>query len=130
MAMAASGRDSAHLENRRRQLGMSCAVLAKRAGVSLATVQRMLGGNLDSATMANVRAVAAALGLDLEMHASTSAQEFCERQAEAKAKQLVDLVQGSSGLEGQGVDAETLSQMVQQTIHELMAGSKRKLWAV
>jgi len=38
------------------------------------------------------------------------------------------MVQGTSALESQAVDSETYRQMVRQTMHELMAGSRRRLW--
>ena len=127
--MAAHEFDCGFLERRRRQLGMSRTALAQRSSVSLATVHRILNGGLENATVASIRAVAEALGVDLQMQEATNAHGFRERQARTKAERLVGLVQGSSRLEEQAVDSETLTQMVQQTIHELMAGSGRRLWA-
>lgn len=117
------------LDRRRRQLGMSRAVLAERAGVSQATVNRILGDGLGNATLRNVQAVAEALGLEFALSEAASAEDLQERQAKAKARRLVKLVQGSAALEGQGVDPDTSRQMIRQTTHELMAGSKRRLWA-
>ena len=56
-------------------------------------------------------------------------EKFREEHARAKAKHLVALVQGTSGLEGQAVDAQTCSRMVNQTVHELLASKGRKLWS-
>jgi hypothetical protein len=55
--------------------------------------------------------------------------ELKREQAERKAKKLVALVQGTSGLEGQAVDRETIESMVKQTTQELLAGSTRRLWS-
>lgn len=113
---------------RRRELGMSCAALAQRSGVSMPTVVRILSGNRAQARFENVLAIAEALGMTMRIEATTNVEELREAQAEEKAAQLIALVQGTSGLEGQGLDADTLAQMKRRTVHELLAGSKRTLW--
>ena len=115
------------LERRRRELGMSRAVVARRSGLSLPTVQRILSGGGETAAFVNVLAIANALGIRLEVRAE-DADEILERQAREKARHLVALVQGSAGLEGQAVDERSLKQMERRTVHELRAGSKRRLW--
>jgi transcriptional regulator with XRE-family HTH domain len=115
-------------EKTRRKLGMTVAVLAKKSGVSPATVNRILSGMPHAASFANVTAVAEALGLQLQFATKVNAQEMREQQALAKARQLVKMLQGTSGLEGQAVDPETFEEMEKQTVHELLAGSSRKLW--
>ena len=117
------------LNGRRRQLGMSYAVVAERSGVSSPTVQRVLGGMGHDASISNVLAIARALGLELGFRAEADVETLLEQQARRKAERLVGMVQGSSALEGQAVDKQTREQMVRQTVHELLAGSKRKLWA-
>ncbi len=57
------------------------------------------------------------------------ARDLKREQAERKARKLVSLVQGTSGLEGQAVDGQTLESMVERTTHELLAGSNRRLWS-
>jgi hypothetical protein len=66
--------------------------------------------------------------MDFELRDTFDDQTFAERQAEAKAKLIVRMVQGTSALESQAVDSDTFQQMVKQTVHELMAGPRRKLW--
>jgi len=107
---------------------MSCRLLALRSGVSLPTVQRILRDGGEHATYATVKAVAHALGMDLELRNTVDEQDFAERQARTKAEAIVRMVQGSSALESQAVDAETYRHMVDQTVHELMAGPRRRLW--
>jgi transcriptional regulator with XRE-family HTH domain len=106
---------------------MSYAVVAERSGVSLATVHRVLAGH--DASISNLLAIARALGLGLECRAEADVETLLEQQARRKAERLVGMVQGSAALEGQAVDPQTREQMVRQTVHELLAGSKRKLWA-
>lgn len=115
------------LQRRRRRLGMPYAVLARRSGVSEPTLKRMLQGA--DGKMASVAQVAAALGMELNLTAKTSVMQMQEAQARRKAEQLVAMVQGTSALEAQAVQSSTLEDLTRRTEHELMAGSKRRLWA-
>ena len=117
------------LNTRRKQLGMSYAVLADRSGVSEPTVHRVLSGAWHGARYSNVVAIADALGLAPSFADSVRAVDLREQQARQKAQRLVGIVQGTSGLEGQAVDERTIERMVRQTVHELLTGTKRKLWA-
>src|SRR5580700_6511493 len=122
------------LEFRRHQLRMSKAAVAKRSGVPLATVERILSGREKSPRIENVDAIAAALGVEVTLGASRrlnelkTAQEYRRDQAFKKAKRIVGHVQGTMGLEAQAVDQKTLNDLVEQTVSELLAGPPRKLW--
>ncbi|MCA9096162.1 MAG: helix-turn-helix transcriptional regulator [Planctomycetaceae bacterium] len=115
------------LEKRRRELGMSRKSLANRSNVSLPTVNRILSGRHTGASIENVLTIAAALGMELKFEAEMRSERFREMQAVAKARQLVRLVQGTSALEGQGLDKDELEDMIGRTAKELSL-SKRKLW--
>ena len=54
----------AALDDRRRELGMSMSVLARRSGVSLPTLQRVLRGR-NGGMLATLEAIARALGTEL-----------------------------------------------------------------
>lgn len=115
------------LEKRRRDLGMSEERLAKRAGVSRNTVRRILSGNSTNVSLGSFVALANVLGVDVRFE--KEATETClERQAEKKARQLVGMVQGNMGLESQAVGNDVVNRMVRDTVHQLLAGSKRNLW--
>lgn len=114
-------------EKRRRELGMSRSILAKRSRVSLPTVNRILSGQHTGASFANVLAIAEALGMELTAEAKTRSDEFRHKQATRKARRLVRLVQGTSALEGQGLDQHEIEEMVERTSRELLP-TKRKLW--
>ncbi|HSG69291.1 MAG TPA: helix-turn-helix domain-containing protein [Planctomycetaceae bacterium] len=116
------------LEKRRRELRMPRATLAKRSGVSLATVNRILSGQHKGATFENVLAIAEALGMEITTVRHGTSSEIREQQATRKARNLVRLVQGTSALEGQGLDQEELDEMIEQTARELSL-TNRKLWA-
>ena len=117
------------MERRRKALGISRQLLARRSGVSLPTVTRILSKSVENSTFANLKSVAHALGMDLEIKNTTNDQEFAERQAYSKAKIIACLVQGTSALESQAVDNETYNQIISQTTHELMSGSRHRLWS-
>jgi transcriptional regulator with XRE-family HTH domain len=117
------------LNQRRQELGLSVETLAKRSGVSRPTVQRILSGSNPTASLSNVLAIAHALGLSLRLDARMDVGRMKHDQAARKARKLVSLVQGMSGLESQAVDKKTLEAMVEQTTHELLSGSKRRLWS-
>ena len=117
------------LDERRRELGLSYELLSKRCGVSRPTLQRILSGRHDAASFANVVAIAESLGLALRFDSKIDTRDLKREQAERKAKKLVALVQGTSALEGQAVDEKQVKSMVEQTTHELLAGSKRRLWS-
>ena len=120
---------AAQMERRRKALRMSCPLLAMRSGVSLPTVQRILHNGGEHATYANLMAVARALGMEFELKDTSDAQTFMEQQAQTKAEAIASMVQGTSALESQAVDSDTYPQMVRQTVHELMAGPRRRLWS-
>ena len=108
---------------------MSVPALAARSGVSESTVKRILNGDRGAVAFGRVSAVARALGVDVRLETATDAVTLQETQAETKARRIIELVQGSSGLEAQAVGPSDREQMLRRTVHELMAGSRRRLWA-
>jgi transcriptional regulator with XRE-family HTH domain len=122
------------LQFRRHRLGMSKSAVAKRARVAPATVERILAGKEESPRISNLGAIAAALGVQVNLGATTSvtelqsAHEFRRAQAVKKASRIVGLVQGTMGLESQAVEQGTLNDMLEQTVSELLAGPPRRLW--
>ncbi len=117
------------LEARRRELGISQAVLAERSGVSLPTVHRILSGHGSRASIENILAVIQILGMELNVVPRLDSAAILEQQARRKAEKLVQMVQETSALEGQGVSAGQMGRMIRKTIQELLAGSRRRLWA-
>ena len=118
----------ADLGARRKRLGMSTSVLAQRSGLSRQTVSRVLSGG--TASFQNVSAIANVLGMSCTFETTKTEHEIREEQAEAKARKLVGMVQATCGLEAQAIDHEQVEEMVRQTVHELLAGSAHRLWAV
>ena len=117
------------LDARRRKLGMTIDVVAKRSGISRSTVERVLSGQYGGASFDAVQAIADALGEFILIEHAIDADEMLEKQAEAKAKEMVSIVQGNAALEGQGVSEGTYRSMIRQIVHRLLAGSRRNIWA-
>jgi transcriptional regulator with XRE-family HTH domain len=120
---------SARLNERREKLGISHAVLAKRVGVSLRSVQRILSGQERNPGFATLASIARELGIGIRFDDEVDARTIRRRQAERKARRLVAITQGSSALEAQGLAAQTLRDLREETTNQLLAGSNRKLWA-
>lgn len=116
------------LRHRRQQLGMSFSAVAERSGVSEPTVKRIFGGHAEGASFVHVAAVAAALGFAIGFQ-EQDVDSLRKEQALKKAEQIARLVQGTSALESQAVDEQTYQRLVDQSYHELLAGSPRRLWS-
>src|SRR5438552_1460058 len=107
---------------------MSYSVLARRSKVSMATVVRILSGKHPEASFASVSRIAEALGSERTFRWRSRESAFKEEQAKRKAESLARMAQATSGLEGQAVSRETVEEMKSQIVHELLAGSSRRLW--
>ena len=125
----------AQLDGRRARLRMSKVDLARRADVSLPTVQRLLSGREKRPSVKAVTAVAVALGVEVRLsdaphvHEIYAAEAFRERRAKDKSRYLVGLVQGTMALESAAVEDAVLTQMERQTSRALLTGSSRRLWS-
>ena len=117
------------LDKRRQELGMTFEALSKRSEVPVSTLKAIFKKGVVHATFANVAAIADALGIDIEFANEVDSYELLHQQAVKKARELVGMVQGTSGLESQAVGKNQIEKMVLQLVHQLMAGSRRKLWA-
>lgn len=106
---------------------MSIPALATRSGVSEATVKRILKGK--DASHTKTEAVAHALGIRFQLITSQDPLEFQQEQARAKARLIARMVQGTSALESQAVDAASFERLVERSYHDLMAGPSSRLWA-
>ncbi len=107
---------------------MTLAQLAKRSGVSMPAVVRILHGAVENAKLRSITGLAAALGLKVRFESTDTALEMRRQEAEKKAREIVGLMQGTSGLEDEGIGLEAFEEAVEQTMHELMAGQGKKLW--
>jgi len=107
---------------------MTHAVVAQRSGVSRSTVERVLSGHYGSASFDTVQAIAEAVGATVSIEDAVNTDDMLESQAKLKAEAILNLVQGTSALEGQGLTQAAAQSMIRQAVHRLLAGSKRTLW--
>ena len=117
------------LNQQRRELGMTFEALSKRSEVPVSTLKAIFKKGVEHATFSNVASIADALGLDIELADEVDSYELLHQQAVNKARELVGMVQGTSGLSSQAVGPNQIEKMVSQLTHQLMSGSRRKLWA-
>src|SRR5580700_6675963 len=111
MTMSTPAKNLAHeMDRQRRKLRMSYAALSKRSGVSAPTIMRTLSGRNPKISVENLLAIAEALGVEIGVKKIVKPSKLKEDQARRKAKQLVGMVQGTSGLEAQAVDRDTVNE--------------------
>jgi transcriptional regulator with XRE-family HTH domain len=115
------------LQNRIKELEISISDLARRSGVSRATVIRILGGKDERYSVANLQAVLSALGMKMDLLA-IPAKGFKDSIATQKAKRLIALTQGNVALESQAVSATSAQEHLEATKARIVSSS-RKLWA-
>lgn len=118
----------ASLNERRRELRMTIPQLARRSGISTATVARVLRGE-PTVAMGHVCAVADALGMQVGLRPRVSVDSLLSQAAHRKAKRAAELVQATSALEGQGLSRHQFDAMVARTARELQAAGGKTLWA-
>lgn len=115
------------LQNRVDELDMSISNLARRSGVSRATVIRILGGKDQHYSVSNLQAILSALGMSMDLGA-IPAEQFKEAIATQKAQRLIALTQGNVALESQAVSAASAQEHLEATKVRIISSS-RKLWA-
>ena len=106
---------------------MSVSALARRSGVSRATVLRMLGNQELDFGFGKFVAVAEALGVSISGEEIPAAQ-FKDQAATKQALRLVRLTQGNVALESQAIDQAAFDLRVFNAKSRI-AASNRKLWA-
>jgi hypothetical protein len=106
---------------------MPIEVLVKKSGLSRATVCRLLKGDHSKVTIPNLEALLKALAVEVTVN-PVPASVAVKRQAERQARKVVEMVQGTMGLEAQAVDAEGVMALVESSCQRLLNGPRKKLW--
>ena len=116
------------LDTRRKDLGMSIRILATRCGLGVATVHRALAGKV-SERLETVSAIAAELGLRIDIRPIMGAKSLRREVARRKAQAIVGSAQGNFALEAQAVpDAQR--QRIEGAIRKkLLNGPSIRLWS-
>ena len=117
------------VEERRARLRMTKQVLAKRAGLSYSKLKRVYA-RPESLRLDELQALGRAVGLNFELvsEETFSEHELRKKEANDKARFIVELTQGTSQLEGQGLDPDVIEELTEVNMHTLMAGPPSRLW--
>jgi len=128
MAIKVAQRMLEALNRQRRALGMSLRDVSEWSGVPILTIRRVLVEQKESTHFGNVLAIASALGID-PMRAIPDPAEVVEKEIRRRARQVVRMVQGTMGLEAQGItDQEFLTEMEEKVAAEIRAKPRKQLW--
>jgi len=117
------------LNLRREHLGISQSNLAEMTGVSLPTIQRFFSEDGGTVSFETACKIAEVLGCSLDANEVVNERSLLERQARIKARWLASIVQGTSSLEAQGLNKQSLTHVEEKFYHKLLGGSRRKLWS-
>lgn len=114
---------------RKKQLNITVANLAKLSGVGVRTVNRVL--NNEDVKLSTIEHVTNFLGLDFAGNEQVSLSALKEQRAHEKALFLASIVQGTSALEMQGLDDDNLNSIISMYEKEFLSGSyQNTLWVV
>ncbi len=117
----------AKIEARRKKLNITIVNLSKLSGLGTRTVNRFLAGK--DVKLSTVEQITNLLGLDFAGNEVVAFNDLQRRRAKEKALFMVSLVQGTSSLEMQGLEDESIRKMLLKMEKEFLTGSYRnKLW--
>ena len=115
------------IEARRKKLNITIVNLSKLSGLGVRTVNRFLAG--EDVKLSTVERITNLLGLDFAGNEVVAFNELQRRRAKEKALFMVSLVQGTSSLEMQGLEDESIRKMLLKMEKEFLTGSYRnRLW--
>jgi len=112
---------------RKEQLHITVENLAKLSGVGIRTVNRLLKN--EDVKLSTVERVTNFLGLDFAGNEQVSLSTLRRHRAHEKALFLASIVQGTSALEMQGLEEDSLKKIIASYEKEFLSGSYQDtLW--
>jgi len=112
---------------RKEHLNITIENLAKLSGIGIRTINRLLKN--EDVKLSTVEAVTNVLGLDFAGNEQISLEELQKQRAKQKALYLASVVQGTSALEMQGLDTDSINKIVAMYENEFLYGNyKNTLW--
>jgi predicted DNA-binding mobile mystery protein A len=115
----------------RESLGMSASALARKLGVTPASIIKLEKAEVDEKiTLQSLRKLANALDCELQyaLIPRKSLEETLEDRAMAVARDKLHPVSHSMGLEDQAVDKSSSEKQLQILAKEILDGPRRNLW--
>ena len=115
------------IEARRKQLNITIVNLSKLSSLGVRTVNRFLAG--EDVKLSTVEQITNLLGLDFAGNEVVALNNLQRKRAKEKALFMVSLVQGTSSLEMQGLEDNSIKKMLLNMEKEFLIGSYRdRLW--
>lgn len=115
------------VKSRKKVLGITIENLAKLSHNGIRTVNRFLSGK--DVKLSTVESITNILGLDFAGNETISLVELEKQRAVQKAIFMASLVQGTSALEMQGLEKDSLNKMIDKFKKEFLTGSYQdRLW--
>ncbi len=112
---------------RKKELNITIDNLALLSGVSVRTINRLLKN--EDVKLSTIEDVTNLLGLDFSGNEQLSLEELQRQRAHEKALFLASIVQGTSALEMQGLEDDTLKSIITSFEQEFLHGEyKETLW--
>lgn len=112
---------------RKEQLGITVENLAKLSGVGVRTINRLLKN--EDVKLSTIEHVTNFLGLDFAGNEQIPLSTLRKRRAHEKALFLASIVQGTSALEMQGLEDESLNAIITSYEKEFLSGNYQDtLW--
>jgi transcriptional regulator with XRE-family HTH domain len=114
--------------DRKEKLGITLENLSKLTHLGNRTVNRFFAG--EDVKLSTVEKITNVLGLDFAGNEVLNINELINKRAEEKALYIVSLVQDTSALEMQGLEANYLNLLIKETKEQFLNGEyKKELWA-
>jgi len=112
---------------RKEQLGITVENLAKLSGVGVRTINRLLKN--EDVKLSTIEHVTNFLGLDFAGNEQVPLNKLKKKRAHEKALLLASIVQGTSALEMQGLENDSLNSIITSYEKEFLNGSYQDtLW--
>jgi len=112
---------------RKEQLGITVENLAKLSGVGIRTINRLLKN--EDVKLSTIEYVTNFLGLDFAGNEQISLDRLKQQRAHQKALFLASIVQGTSALEMQGLEDDSLHSIIANYEKEFLSGNyQNTLW--
>jgi len=115
------------IENRKKQININIENLAKLSNLGVRTINRFFAG--EDVKLSTIERVTNLLGLDFAGNEVVSLKELEKQRAKEKALFMASLVQGTSALEVQGLEEDSLNKIIDKFEKEFLQGQyKNRLW--
>ena len=115
------------IENRKKQINISIENLAKLSHLGIRTINRFFAG--EDVKLSTIEKLTNLLGLDFAGNEVVPLKELEKQRANEKALFMASLVQSTSALELQGLEEDSLNNIIDKFEKEFLQGPyKNRLW--